>query len=427
MKKEKYIKDCNLFHNNKYDYSLIDLKETKIKIICPIHGVFEQNKSSHKKYGCKKCAAQLRGKKQSLGIDKFIEKSKNIHGDKYDYSLIDYKNNNIKVNIICKEHGEFLQAPLSHLSGNGCPICGAKSGGIKNSHDKNKFIEKASKIHGDKYDYSLVEYINNNTKVIIICKEHGEFSQLPNNHLSGQDCAKCTGRGLTKAEIIKKCQLIHKHVYDYSLVEYNRIDDNVIIVCKKHGEFKQEMNNHLNLKQGCPKCKGLNKTTHDFINESQLIHGNLYDYSKTEYILAKKPLIITCRKHGDFLQAPTHHLSGQGCPVCKSSKGEKKITDIFHKMNISFIHQHSFCDFKKYEYDFFIPEKNICIEYDGIQHFQPVNYFGGKEAFKIQQIRDRIKNDYCFKNNIKLIRISYKEKDIEEILKNEMDLYKKFS
>ncbi len=418
LNKESYIKECNLFHNNKYDYSLIDLKDIKIKIICPIHDIFEQNKSSHKKYGCKKCAAKLRGKKQSLGIDKFIEKSKNIHGDKYDYSLIDYKNNNIKVNIICKEHGEFLQAPLSHLSGNGCPICGAKSGGIKNSHDKNKFIEKASKIHGDKYNYSLVEYINNNTKIIIICKEHGEFSQLPNNHLSGQDCPKCKGLNKTITDFVEASKKIHGDKYDYSQVIFGKMENSVTIVCKKHGSFLQTPNAHINKKNGCPKCKGVNKTTQDFIVESQLIHGNLYDYSKTEYILAKQPLIITCRKHGDFSQAPTHHLTGQGCPVCKSSKGEKKVNDILNKMNISFIHHHVFKDFTNYEYDFFIPEKNICIEYDGIQHFQPVNYFGGKKAFEEQQIRDKIKNDYCLKNNIKLIRISYIEKNIEKILTN---------
>jgi len=417
MRKEKYIEECKLFHNNKYDYSLIDLKEIKIKIIFPIHGIFEQNKTSHKKYGCKKCAAKLRGEKQSLGIDKFVEKALKIHGDKYDYSLVDYKNNNTKVNIICKKHGSFFQEPLSHLVGNGCSICGAISGGQKNSHDRDKFVEKSTKIHGNKYDYSLVEYRNNNTKVNIICKEHGEFLQLANNHLSGQDCPKCMGRGLTKEETIKKCQLLHNYIYDYSLVEYNRIDDIVKIICKKHGEFKQEMNNHLNLKQGCPKCKGLNKTTQDFINESRLIHGNTYDYSKSEYILAKTTLIIICKKHGEFTQAPTHHLSGQGCPICKSSKGEKKVSDILNRMNIGFKHHHIFSDFTNYEYDFFIPEKNICIEYDGVQHFQPVNYFGGKEAFEKQKIRDQIKNDYCLRNNIKLIRISYIEKGIENILK----------
>jgi Zn finger protein HypA/HybF involved in hydrogenase expression len=414
--KQSYIEECNLFHNNKYDYSLIDLKDTKIKIICPTHGIFEQDKRSHKKYGCRKCAAKLRGENQSLGIDKFIEKASEIHGNKYDYSLVKYRSNNIKVEIICKEHGEFMQVPLSHLCGNGCPVCGAKSGGLKNSHDKDKFIEKASKIHGEKYDYSLVKYTNNNTKVIIICKEHGEFSQLPNNHLSGQDCPKCKGLNKTISDFIKISNEIHGEKYDYSQVIFGKMEDSVIIVCKKHGKFLQTPNGHINKKNGCPKCKGLNKTTQDFINESRLIHGNLYDYSKTEYVLAKKPLIIICNKHGDFSQAPTHHLSGQGCPVCKSSKGEKKVTDILNKMKINFKHHHIFKDFTNYEYDFFIPEKNLCIEYDGIQHFQPVNYFGGKEAFKTQQIRDKIKNEYCFKNNIKLIRISYIEKDIENIL-----------
>ena len=420
-KKEVYIEECNLFHNNKYDYSIIDLEETKIKIICPKHGIFLQNKASHKKYGCKKCAARLRGETQSLGINKFIEKSKNIHGEKYDYSLVEYKNNNTKVNITCKEHGVFSQKPLSHLLGNGCPACGAKSGGLKNSHDKNKFVEKAVKIHGDKYDYSLVEYKNNNTKVNIICKYHGEFSQLSNNHLSGQGCPKCKGLNKTISDFLDISKKIHGDKYDYSKVVFDKMKDSVIIICKKHGNFSQTPNGHINKKNGCPKCLGLNKTTQDFINESQLIHGNLYDYSKSEYILSKLTLTITCKKHGDFSQAPTHHLSGQGCPICKSSKGEKKINDILNNMKIDFRHHYIFKDFTNYEYDFYLPYKNICIEYDGIQHFKPVNYFGGEKEFEKQKIRDKDKDEYCLRNNIKLIRISYIEKDIIKKINDILD------
>ena len=409
--KEKYIEECSNYHNNKYDYSLIDLKDKKIKIICPQHGVFEQNKSSHKKYGCWKCSVEFRSKMQSLGNHNFINKSIEIHGDVYDYSLVEYKNNLSRVYIICKVHNIFSQTPASHMSGNGCPKCGTESMVLKQRHDTNKFIDKSKKVHGNRYDYSKVKYINNNFHVDIICKEHGDFKQLSSNHLSGQGCPKCVGKSLTTEEIIEKCKKTHENKYNYSIQ-----DEKIIIICKNHGEFSQKLNNHLNLKQGCPKCVGLNKTTYDFIKESKKIHGDIYDYSKTNYKLAKNKVIIICKKHGEFKQAPTHHLSGQSCPVCKCSKGEKSITDFLLEKSINFIHHYVFDDFKNHEFDFFIPDIQTCVEYDGVQHFKPIKYFGGQKAFDNQKIRDKMKDEYCLSNNIHLLRISYTD-NINEKLK----------
>lgn len=403
------INKFNIVHNNKYDYTLVNLENLKIDIICPIHGIFSQNKYSHKSgMGCWKCSVDVRSKNQSMGKDKFIEKSNKIHNNKYDYSKIEYINNNKKVEIICNIHGCFNQTPGSHLNGNGCPKCGTESS-AKNQRDTTEiFIEKSKKVHGDKYDYSYVNYIDRHTKVKIICKEHGFFEQLPNNHISGQICGKCAGKNITKEEFIEKCKKIHDNKYDYSLVKYTNTQNYINIICQKHGIFSQKATNHLNQENGCPKCYGVNikSNTVEFVEKSKKLYLDRYDYSLTDYKQANSPVIIICKKHGQFNQDPSHHLSGQGCPVCKSSKGENEIFRILKQKNINFHHHHKLLDFNL-EFDFYLPDHKIGIEYDGIQHFKPIKYFGGDNAFKDQQRRDREKDEYCIKNNIILLRIPY--------------------
>jgi len=188
--------------------------------------------------------------------EQFIKKAILIHGDKYDYSLVDYKHSQSKVIIICLIHGEFEQSPSSHLSGKGCPKCKV----YEQRSSTEEFIQKAILIHGDRYDYSLVDYKNNKTKVIIICPVHGEFLQIPNNHLKGYGCQKCKddGQRSSTEEFIKKAILIHgEGKYDYSKVYYKQSQTKVIIICPIHGEFQQEPSEHLRNK-GCPICSIIN-------------------------------------------------------------------------------------------------------------------------------------------------------------------------
>jgi Cu/Zn superoxide dismutase len=149
----------------------------------------------------------------------------------------------------------------------------------------NLFIAKATKIHGDRYNYSIVSYINAKTKVIIICNVHGEFSQTPSNHLSNFNCQKCSNNlKLNTQSFIDKATVIHKNKYDYSKVEYINADTPVIITCKVHGEFKQIPDFHINRKCGCPKCSNNVKfTLLEFICKSNKLHNNKYNYSKVEY------------------------------------------------------------------------------------------------------------------------------------------------
>ena len=191
--------------------------------------------------------------------EEFIQKGKEIHNNKYDYSKVIYKNTTTKVCIICPEHGEFWQTPHDHLKNAGCPKCGniKKSNGRKLTTEK--FIEKAKNIHGYKYDYSKVKYINTSSKVCIICPEHGEFWQTPNAHLSGQSCPKCGNKKISDKKkktleiLIKEFNVIHNNKYDYSKVEYDGCDKNIDIICPIHGIFTQRSHDHL-AGHGCPKC-----------------------------------------------------------------------------------------------------------------------------------------------------------------------------
>ena len=284
----------------------------------------------------------------------------------------------------------------------------------RNTKKKNtkSFIEDCITKRGDRYDYSLVSYTNSKTKVDIICNKHGVFKQTPNNHLRGQDCPECSDKHFNKKnneEIINDFTLLNGDRYDYSKVDYKSNKIKVKIICRKHGEFEQTPNNHLRGKD-CPKCKKI--TTETFIERSNNIHFKKYDYRLVEYSQMTKKIDIICLEHGIFKQMPHSHLSGVGCPKCQESKGEREIRKILEYNNLEYISQHSFkeCFYKnELRFDFYLPKLNICIEYDGEQHFRPVEFYGGEENFKIQKSRDLIKSNYCNLNNIKLIRISYKD------------------
>lgn len=203
---EKFINKAQEIHGDKYDYSLVTdyiSNKTKMKIICKNHGIFEQNYKSHitKKYGCPKCGGVAK-----KTTEEFIKNAIIVHGDKYDYSLVEYENNSKKVKIICKKHGVFEQQPNHHLFGQNCNICS----GVKRKSVE-EFILQSKEIHGDKYNYSLVEYKNVSTKVKIICPEHGIFEQLPSSHLAGHKCYSC------KNKIRKEDQ----HLYIFIDTKYN--------------------------------------------------------------------------------------------------------------------------------------------------------------------------------------------------------------
>ena len=309
----------------------------------------------------------------------FIEEAKKVHGNKYQYSNVNYINKTTKVCIICPEHGEFWQTPKAHISlGYGCKRCGRKVCAQKKSKTKEAFILQSREIHGWKYDYSKVNYVNSFSKVCIICPEHGEFWQTPHDHLKGNGCPACgnnkkrNGRLLTTTKFIEKAIAKHGNRYDYTKVDYTNCSTKVCIICPEHGEFWQTPNSHLS-GQGCPLCRNkkisVSKTMRmdDFIYKSRKIHGEKYDYSKVKYTGIDNPVIITCPIHGDFIQRPHDHLSGHSCPKCgiRLSGAENQIYE-FCKKYYPIAEQSNRSIINPFELDIFIPNINVAIEYNGL-------------------------------------------------------------
>jgi hypothetical protein len=303
----------------------------------------------------------------------FIQQAKEIHGDKYDYSLVDYKNNSTKVKIKCKVCGNiFEQVPSSHINRKyNCPFCSKC-----HIHSTTEFINKAKEIHGDKYDYSLVDYKNNRIKVKIICPEHGVFEQTPHNHLCGNKCPKCANiktketKKLSIEEFIKRAKTIHNDKYDYSKVKYINSNTKVEIICPIHGSFWQTPAAHNRLKQNCPHCK------------------NKWKGEESIY----------------------HWLNNHGFKQNKDFIREKTFDDLRGKAN---------CPLR---YDFYILSKNLLIEYNGSQHYKPTKFFkDDMGAFEERKNRDLKKKEYAKNNNINLLIISYKElNNLEAILEEQI-------
>lgn len=298
------------------------------------------------------------------------------------------------------------------------------------SSNTEEFVKRARKVHGDKYDYSKVNYVNNRTKVIIICPEHGEFEQVPDSHLRGSGCPICRWKkakeslrksvGLTTEKFIERAKKIHGDKYDYSKVKYENTDTKVCIICPKHGEFWQTPHHHL-MGIGCPYCGQKKYDTNEFIRRAKEVHGDKYDYSKTNFICKKNKVIITCPIHGDFEQLPLNHLAGRGCPECGRhfGKQEKIVLKLLRGKYKNVEYQYTNDTFlkgnrKNLTLDFFLVDNNIGIEYQGIQHFYPQNVFGGQKAFDVVYERDFRKYQRCQEHGIQIFYISFEKKIPED-------------
>lgn len=246
---EEFIKRAREVHGNKYDYSksvYIDAR-SPITIICPKHGEFYSIPDNHinKRSGCPYCSGII-----PITTEEFIRRAKETHGNKYDYSKTVYTNNHTPLIITCPIHGDFEQIPSDHLSSLiPCPSCD-----LSRNVDTNKFIQKSKLIHGDRYIYDKVVYTGNRVPVVIICREHGEFLQRPHEHLIGHGCPICNGgKSITTEEFIKRAIKVHGNKYDYSKTRYINNHTHIIITCPEHGDFVQLPHNHLN-GYGCPYC-----------------------------------------------------------------------------------------------------------------------------------------------------------------------------
>ena len=329
---KEIIQEFQKIHGQQYDYSKVVYKGAKNKVIinCSEHGEFLQSPSKHlNSLGCKKCS-----KTHRYTTDEIIEQFRLIHGEKYDYTKVQYIASSQKVTIICPKHGEFKQTPNHHTNGKGCKKCGAEKTADSRRKSSQEIIKQFTAVHGNKYDYSKLDYINSKFKVDIICSLHGSFFQLPSEHKSGSGCPKCSKvHRYTSKEIIKEFQKIHGLKYDYSKVDYKKSTGKVIIICSKHGEFLQTPSVH-KMGGGCQRCSKKHRyTKEEIILNFRKTHKQKYDYSQVEYINTRKSVKIICPKHGVFHQRPSHHINGVGCPTCSLGWSKFKILEFLNSID----------------------------------------------------------------------------------------------
>lgn len=364
--------------------------------------------------------------------NEFIQDAINVHGNKYDYSKVEYINNKTKVCIICPIHGEFWQRPNDHLSGYSCAKC---------ANNINYTTEQWVNIAKAKFpniDYSRVNYINARTPVLLTCPKHGELWVTPSGFMGNVlGCPKCgnitsyTSRRLSYDDFISRSHQIHGDKYNYSRVpNLPRANKKVTIICPEHGEFQQTPYSHMK-GYGCPKCaivtahKKQIKTTKQFIQEAQQVHGKRYDYSKVVYTGKDKKVIIICKQHGEFEQTPHSHVSGKsGCPKCNQSHGERMIENYLIDHNIQYESQ-KVCYLdknarktNKIVLDFVVKYNNryYIIEYNGQQHYNYIEHMHKSyERFELQKNRDEILRKKCRNKGYILLEIPYTMKEDQVI------------
>jgi hypothetical protein len=422
-----FLERAKLVHGDKYDYSKITYlyESDKITIFCKKHqSEFQQSVHKHLAgQGCRDCSIEANGDRCRTSVQKFIEKAREIHGDKYIYNGVEYKNSHANVKINCPTHGDFYQTPGNHThktNPQGCPECGGRT-----NWTLEKFITKATEVHEGKYNYEKVNFINTTRKVIIICPVHREFPQTPNKHLSGQGCPLCAPNSKKNTEsFITKAIEIHGEKYSYEKTVYVSNHKNVIITCPIHGDFEQTPANHTHKSnsQGCSKCGGrFPLNSEDFIFRANEKHDYYYDYSRVEYNNITSEVQILCPYHGPFQQKAIVHLKGSGCQKCRMPKGEQKIQKVLKDLNIQFEAQYSFpdCKYKNslpFDFLLFKGGNKFLIEFNGEQHYRSVSFGGLNDnnadgTFEEVKIRDKIKKDYATINGIPLLVVKYDETD----------------
>jgi len=318
-------------HGPRFGYDKVVYRSAKDKVLIycfasddkyGAHEYFLQTPDNHAKgKTCPKCSGHYR-----MNTKEFIEMSRHIHENKYEYDWVDYINTYTDVMITCRIHGNFPQRPSSHLSGAGCKKCSDQMNHENQRKSREQFISEVYAIYGNSIDCSNAIYINNHTDLEIHCTIHDlTFTKNPCVLLAGHGCSECSGKyyKLTTELFIRKSKDLHGDEYDYSNTIYAKSNENVIIYCKKHKiSFQQTPNSHLS-GSGCPRC-AIERTnnskfsnTDEFIQRSSIIHNNKYTYDFVTYTGCQTKVIIICPFHGEFEQTPSNHLRGQGCPDCR--------------------------------------------------------------------------------------------------------------
>jgi very-short-patch-repair endonuclease len=353
----------------------------------------------------------------------FLEDACDIHGGKYDYQFVDFKGIHNPVEIVCRKCNEaFYQTPANHIHKScGCPKCGWQRSAEARTLSVPQFLARARAAHGERYHYDLNSYVNARTKMTIICPDHGPFEQIPFSHLKGHRCNKCgsaiTGakQSLSKPSVLDRLSRVHGNRLRIDGA-YSGLNSPTRILCTVCGLHRNARLADLLNGDGiaCKCSKTYRRNTELFIAEAIETHGaRRYDYSAARFVTVKTPLTIRCNVcKCDFAQTPDIHLQGCGCPLCAQPKGERDVAQWLDDNGFTYEIQQTFETCKHYRllpFDFYVPSHATLIEYDGAQHYRPVDWFGGEKAFKRTQTRDAIKNMWAANHGYTLIRIRYDE------------------
>ena len=431
---ELFVKKAKEFHKGHYKYHkqpFTNIKH-KYKIICPVHGEFSQAGVSHLKGGCKQCSWDTNNKnKRETKVD-FIRKAIAKHGRKYDYSKVEYFNTFSNVIISCKDHGEFKMRANNHVGteAQGCPKCGRIEAQKNIRLNWSEVKERLFKEWGNTFIYDESSYIAYTEKIRVKCQIHGWFNTTPHQLDFGRGCRKCGYISIAEknfipfSETLKEFTKVHGNRYQYDSKTYKGASKKIKVICSKHGEFHQSVQFH---KDGgnCPKCMNEHNgditrlDKEEFLERALLEHGDIYDYSKVNWIDMHTEIIVICSKHGDFTQIPRDHFRGSGCTVCNASRGERKIKLLLDNFKINYSMQQRFTGLEydgPLRCDFYLTDKKIVIEYNGRQHYKAVKFFGGDKELKLTQARDKVKKEWCINNDINFEVIKY-----NEIIQERMD------
>jgi very-short-patch-repair endonuclease/Zn finger protein HypA/HybF involved in hydrogenase expression len=409
-------------------------RHQELKFSCKLHGEFSKPMIKISRgYHCPSCGKIRQGKKSVKELNDYLKKNLPLISLKKSQTYI---NNKVKMIFVCKKHGEFETTWNSITRGSNCQKCGIERKKLKRTTPIKEILEKIKLKHNGKIELiNPNDYVNSHSKLKFKCeKHHPIWKTKVYSVLQGKGCPKCAGKNITTNEFISNIKSIHGDSISLANGEiYTGRTKKLKFDCNKcNKEFFASPNNIIFNKSGCPHCKGDKLRDHFAFSTDELLkiikdktRGEVIPYKNQEYVNQKTVWKFKCKKnpkHPPWETTVGIILGGSGCPTCSMSKGERKILYWLRDNNIKFEHQYRISKNRLNKYfifDFYLPEKKIFIEFDGIQHFEPVKLWGGEKGLKKVQKSDSEKDKISKNMGCKMVRISYLSYDeIEQILRN---------
>ena len=347
----------------------------------------------------------------------FLAKAKKQYGDDvetiFDYSKVDYQRAKMPITIRCIKHNlEFAQIAASHLGGAiGCKMCRREKPPRAKIRTKADVIALGTKMHKGLDTYEHTNFVNSRTKIMVTCKKHGNYEISTGTYLQGNRCTACgvESKQLPLSDLKIKVREVHGDKYTYDWDSYINSSNKMRIKCPVHGWFEQRVNTHIS-GRGCRIC-GVDSRRYSsdkVLGKIKSHFRDRYTYDKFVYVRDGDPVIITCKKHGDFSKVPNELVRGNGCPACTESKAERTMSNILTDNGIAHVQEHKLPG-AIYRYDFYLPKLNVLIELDGKHHHASIAFYGGDKGLANMQRRDMLKNLLAVKHDIPLVRIKYTE------------------